>query len=192
MKQKQKKKPIKKKMVFRTHIILTIEGRLMDFLIAGCGLVFLYYLFKDSFNKGFNWVFCVGVVFIEAFLVVGVYINRDAFIVQPWAKLIIYDDQIVWRCIFYRPVVLRIDEIRYTAIREFNKAEGGGVPDLYGVGRLFVILSKDPIPSTKLIKLYSGNGLIKFKYTEAVANRLKEVLPGTLKNPFQSRPFTNR
>ena len=70
MKQKQKKEPIKKKMVFRTHIILTIEGRLMDFLIAGCGLVFLYYLFKDSFNKGFNWVFCVGVVFIEAFLAV--------------------------------------------------------------------------------------------------------------------------
>lgn len=90
-----------------------------------------------------------------------------------WEKLIIYDDKIVWKCLFYPRVTLLKEDIKIKSIRTFDEAEGCKVPDHYNVGRDYIILSSFPVPNFPLVKIRSKKGIIKYPYDKRLQKELR-------------------
>ena len=168
------------KQVFRTHPILLIEGRLLGIILC-CGLGAIIY----GITIVSGWVRIVAVFLLCSLIGLGFFI-RNILLDSCWAKLIVYDDKIVWRCLFRKHVTLNINSIRFAAIRVFDETEGNVVPDYYNVGRKYILLSYGQLPAADIQHIRSSDGIIKFPYSNGLAKALKARFPTPVKNVFQS------
>ena len=99
--------------------------------------------------------------------------------------LTLTEGYVKWHALFMRSVKIPYSELRYVEIRHFD--EGNVVPDLYGTGQMYLLLSSKSLPKKRIDKIRSGDGLIKYQFLMRDAAVFSEYLPERYKPMFQSR-----
>lgn len=102
-----------------------------------------------------------------------------------FGKLTLTENYVKWHALFMRSVKVPYSELRYVEIRHFD--EGNVVPDLYGTGQMYLLLSSKSLPKKRIDKIRSGDGLIKYQFLMRDAAVFSEYLPERYKPMFQSR-----
>ena len=112
--------------------------------------------------------------------IIGVYL----FWPLSFGKVTLTENYVKWHGIFMRSIKIPYSELRYVEIRRID--EKHDVPDLYGNGHMYLLLSSKPLPQKPVEKIRSGDGLIKYQFLMRDAAVFSEYLPeGT--NPCFSR-----
>lgn len=104
------KTELTKRRVFHEHIILLIEGRLLMLLFIGTTGFMWYLFFRDTpalLDKAILIPLCITAL---------VCIPLHEFWHRCFGRLVIVEDEIIWKCPFMRTVRLKKAEIRYTGI----------------------------------------------------------------------------
>ena len=104
---------------------------------------------------------------------------------QCFGEVTLTEDYVKWHALFMRSVKVPYSELRYVEIRHFD--EGNVVPDLYGTGQMYLLLSSKSLPKKRIDKIRSGDGLIKYQFLMRDAAVFSEYLPERYKPMFQSR-----
>ena len=114
MKRKAEKADIVKRKVFHEHIILLTEGRFLMLAVLSV-MVWLPYLFVRDRMAGMMlaWWEIPFLLLVEVSLY---YALLRQFWYRCFGRLVIVEDEIIWKCPFMRTVQLRKTEIRYTGI----------------------------------------------------------------------------
>ena len=107
---------------------------------------------------------------------------------QCFGGVTLTEDYVKWHALFMRSVKVPYSELRYVEIRHFD--EGNVVPDLYGTGQMYLLLSSKSLPKKRIDKIRSGDGLIKYQFLMRDAAVFSEYLPERYKPMFQSRAGT--
>ena len=110
MEHSTEKTELPKRRVFHEHIILLIEGRLLMLLFIGTTGFIWYLFFRDTpalLDKAILFPICVTVLAC---------IPLHEFWYRCFGRLVVTEDEIVWKCPFMRTVRLKKAEIRYTGI----------------------------------------------------------------------------
>ena len=81
---------------------------------------------------------------------------------QCFGEVTLTEDYVKWHALFMRSVKVPYSELRYVEIRHFD--EGNVVPDLYGTGQMYLLLSSKSLPKKRIDKIRSGDGLIKYQF----------------------------
>ena len=161
------------RIIFRVHIFLRIGGRLFTLLMILCSIVLIIMDVKFAVNSStYDLVFMFFVTI--AFCFICYYINSYLWQLC-WGKLIVEDDKVIWRCLFYKSVKIFYSEIKFFCVREFRE---GNVAYYKNAGDQFkyvLILSKD-LPKKRLDKIKSGKGLIKFRYTKELMQSISNKI----------------
>ena len=125
--------------------------------------------------------------FLALIFILGGY---AAFHLWPliFGELTLTADYVKWHALFMRSVKIPYSELRYVEIRHFD--EGNVVPDLYGTGQMYLLLSSKSLPKKRIDKIRSGDGLIKYQFLMRDAAVFSEYLPERYKPMFQSRAET--
>ena len=162
-----------KRKVYHEHIILLIEGRLlMLFFVAG--LIWLWMLFirdgADSLRENiFSILFLLAITGLAAIAFYG-------FWDRCFGRLIIDEDEIIWKCPFMKTRRLHKDEIRYTGFD--YRFKGGSLRDITTMDMAY--FSKKPYPQdavNKSYKLRNSDDFIKFHASKKLCLHLSEWLP---------------
>ena len=162
-----------KRKVYHEHIILLIEGRLlMLFFVAG--LIWLWTLFirdgADSLRENiFSILFLLAITGLAAIAFYG-------FWYRCFGRLIIDEDEIIWKCPFMKTRRLHKDEIRYTGFD--YRFKGGSLRDITTMDMAY--FSKKPYPQdavNKSYKLRNSDDFIKFHASKKLCLHLSEWLP---------------
>ena len=165
-----------KKKVFRTGLILCIEGRLftlISLLIPSCMMFgFLYFLLIENFNIS-NLFFTV---FSISLLIMGIW-TAKYFWQLCWGKLIITSDRIIWRCLFCKKQVILLKEIKHLKKVYFDKGNAVANRKNYQNSFCYILISKNKnLPNLRIDKIRSSNGLIKFPMSDKVWNCLRTAI----------------
>jgi hypothetical protein len=165
-----------KKRVFRTHILLVTEGRLLSLLfIAAIG--WMLYASVKFCILDFEPVFLLFLLFTVGMGLLGYFLAKY-FWQLCWGKLMVTHTCLKWKCIGYKTQTIRFEEIKRIYVRAFNRNQGNVVRDAYQTGfRYVVILSKNGSPQSYGGRIKNGNGVISFPYNEKLRKALLEVLP---------------
>ena len=110
MEHSTEKTELPKRRVFHEHIILLIEGRLLMLLFVSTTGFIWYLFFRDTpalLDKAILFPICVTVLAC---------IPLHKFWYRCFGRLVVTEDEIVWKCPFMRTVRLKKAEIRYTGI----------------------------------------------------------------------------
>ena len=110
MEHSTEKTELPKRRVFQEHIILLIEGRLLMLLFVSTTGFIWYLFFRDTpalLDKAILFPICVTVLAC---------IPLHEFWYRCFGRLVVTEDEIVWKCPFMRTVRLKKAEIRYTGI----------------------------------------------------------------------------
>lgn len=107
---------------------------------------------------------------------------------QCFGEVTLTEDYVKWHALFMRSIKIPYSELRYVEIHHFG--EGNVVPDLYGTGQMYLLLSSKSLPKKRIDKIRSGNGLIKYQFLMRDAAVFSEYLPERYKPMFQSRAET--
>lgn len=110
MEHSTEKTELPKRRVFHEHIILLIEGRLLMLLFVSTTGFIWYLFFRDApalLDKAILFPICVTVLAC---------IPLHEFWYRCFGRLVVTEDEIVWKCPFMRTVRLKKAEIRYTGI----------------------------------------------------------------------------
>ncbi len=110
MEHSTEKTELPKRRVFHEHIILLIEGRLLMLLFVSTTGFIWYLFFRDTpalLDKAILFPICVTVLAC---------IPLHEFWYRCFGRLVVTEDEIVWKCPFMRTVRLKKAEIRYTGI----------------------------------------------------------------------------
>ena len=110
MEHSTEKTELPKRRVFHEHIILLIEGRLLMLLFVSTTGFIWYLFFRDTpalLDKAILFPICVTVLAC---------IPLHEFWYRWFGRLVVTEDEIVWKCPFMRTVRLKKAEIRYTGI----------------------------------------------------------------------------
>lgn len=151
-------------------------------MIAALFPCFLAYLIIRELV--FGWV---AYFFTLLMVVLGTYV---VYILWPlcFGELTLTEGYVKWHALFMRSVKIPYSELRYVEIRHFD--EGNVVPDLYGTGQMYLLLSSKSLPKKRIDKIRSGDGLIKYQFLMRDAEVFSEYLPERYKPMFQSRAET--
>lgn len=110
MEHSTEKTELPKRRVFHEHIVLLIEGRLLMLLFVSTTGFIWYLFFRDTPNfldRAILFPLCVTVLAC---------IPLHEFWYRCFGRLVVTEDEIVWKCPFMRTVRLKKAEIRYTGI----------------------------------------------------------------------------
>ena len=110
MEHSTEKTELPKRRVFHEHIILLIEGRLLMLLFVSTTGFIWYLFFRDTpalLDKAILFPICVTVL---------ARIPLHEFWYRCFGRLVVTEDEIVWKRPFMRTVRLKKAEIRYTGI----------------------------------------------------------------------------
>ena len=173
---------LKKRKVFRSHIIATVCGRvlLIFSLYPVCSM--LYAIIKlviiDQIKTG---IFRIGetLMFLLGFLgfCFAYYFLCKIFWQVSWGKLIITDDKIIWRCLFNKSIVLAIEDVKYAKPCSFTDGNYLKNTDIYQTGFEYVLLSSEPLPNKRIDRIQSKGKLIKFLLNDELCDDLGKILP---------------
>lgn len=162
-----------KRKVYHEHIILLIEGRLlMLFFVAG--LIWLWALFIRDWSGSlreniFSILFLLAITALAAIALYG-------FWYRCFGRLIIDEDEVIWKCPLMKTRRLRKDEIRYTGFD--YRFKGGSLRDITTMDMAY--FSKYPYPQeavNKSYKLRNSDNFIKFHASKKLCLHLSEWLP---------------
>ena len=151
-------------------------------MIAALFPCFLAYLIIRELV--FGWV---AYFFTLLMVVLGTYV---VYILWPlcFGELTLTEGYVKWHALFMRSVKIPYSELRYVEIRHFD--EENVVPDLYGTGQMYLLLSSKSLPKKRIDKIRSGDGLIKYQFLMRDAAVFSEYLPERYKPMFQPRAET--
>ena len=171
------------KKVFRTHIILVIEGRLLTSLFVITGPLMTLYLLWCILEGDFGMALLVFITNVFYYWL-SIFALRYLW-QQCWGKLIITEKYIIWRALFCKPIKITYDELRYVKLESFKDGNVYKNRDYYKTGFLYILLSSNPLPKMRIDKIYSKNKLIKFPlYNKKLGNTLFTVLPAPYNQYF--------
>lgn len=162
-------KPIKRH-VFHEHIILLIEGRLLMLLFIGVTGFIWYLFFRDTsalLDKAILFPLCLTAL---------VCISLREFWYRCFGRLIIAENEIIWKCPFMKARRLGKAEIKYAGF-DFRFSSGS----LRNITTMDMIyFSKHPYPEKyvgKSYKLRPNDDFIKFHASKKLCLCLLEWLP---------------
>ena len=141
---------------------------------------------------GFNFADLLGIVISSAVIAATFFYFIPHYWPLCFGKLTLTEGYVKWHALFMRSVKIPYSELRYVEIRHFD--EGNVVPDLYGTGQMYLLLSSKSLPKKRIDKIRSGDGLIKYQFLMRDAavfseyQGVKSMLP--YKPMFQSRAET--
>lgn len=163
---------------------ILLVGRLFWLTGMAFSLVLIYWAVEDVKQSGLHFENGLMYSFLALIFILGGY---AAFHLWPliFGELILTADYVKWHALFMRSVKIPYSELRYVEIRHFD--EGNVVPDLYGTGQMYLLLSSKSLPKKRIDKIRSGNGLIKYQFLMRDAAVFSEYLPERYKPMFQSR-----
>ena len=173
------------KKVFRVHPLLVVEGRLCCLLFV-IGPLFIYYFGIVSVieNPGIPSVILCCAVFAMfiSFQIVGL----PFLWINSFQKLVLTDEFVEWRCLFYKTRRLNISEIRYANVVAFTEGNAVNI-DLYNTGFLSILLSSELLPTIRIDKIKCSDTLIKFSCSHQICIALAELLPAPLNQIFENQ-----
>lgn len=148
-------------------------------MIAALFPCFLAYLIIRELV--FGWV---AYFFTLLMVVLGTYV---VYILWPlcFGELTLTEGYVKWHALFMRSVKIPYSELRYVEIRHFD--EGNVVPDLYGTGQMYLLLSSKSLPKKRIDKIRSGDWLIKYQFLMRDAQTLSEFIPEPFDRMFRTR-----
>lgn len=148
-------------------------------MIAALFPCFLAYLIIRELV--FGWV---AYFFTLLMVVLGTYV---VYILWPlcFGELTLTEGYVKWHGLFMRSIKIPYSELRYVEIRRID--EKHDVPDLYGNGHMYLLLSSKPLPQKPVEKIRSGNGLIKYQFLMRDAQTLSEFIPEPFDRMFRTR-----
>ena len=163
---------------------ILLVGRLFWLTGMAFSLVLIYWAVEDVMQSGLHFENGLMYSFLALIFILGGY---AAFHLWPliFGELTLTADYVKWHALFMRSVKIPYSELRYVEIRHFD--EGNVVPDLYGTGQMYLLLSSKSLPKKRIDKIRSGDGLIKYQFLMRDAEVFSEYLPGRYKPMFQSR-----
>lgn len=166
---------------------ILLVGRLFWLTGMAFSLVLIYWAVEDVMQSGLHFENGLMYSFLALIFILGGY---AAFHLWPliFGELILTADYVKWHALFMRSVKIPYSELRYVEIRHFD--EGNVVPDLYGTGQMYLLLSSKSLPKKRIDKIRSGDGLIKYQFLMRDAAVFSEYLPERYKPMFQSRAET--
>ena len=174
---------LKKRKTLYPHVILLVAQL---FWLAGIvfSLVLICWAVEDVIQNGLHFENGLMYSFLALIFILGGY---AAFHLWPliFGELTLTADYVKWHALFMRSVKVPYSELRYVEIRHFD--EGNVVPDLYGTGQMYLLLSSKSLPKKRIDKIRSGDGLIKYQFLMRDAAVFSEYLPERYKPMFQSR-----
>ena len=178
----------KKRKTLYPHIFLLTEGRLGCVVFALFPIWFLLMEVKSLALGGFNFADLLGIVISSAVIAATFFYFIPHYWPLCFGKLTLTEGYVKWHALFMRSVKIPYSELRYVEIRHFD--EGNVVPDLYGTGQMYLLLSSKSLPKKRIDKIRSGDGLIKYQFLMRDAAVFSEYLPERYKPMFQSRAET--
>ena len=104
-----------------------------------------------------------------------------------FGELTLTEDYVKWHALFMRSVKIPYSELRHVEIRQFREGNVMRNADLYRTGQEYVLMSVESVPKTRIDKIRSGDGLIKYQFLMRDAAVFGEYLPERYKPMFQSR-----
>lgn len=177
MEHSTEKTELPKRRVFHEHIVLLIEGRLLMLLFVSTTGFIWYLFFRDTpalLDKAILFPICVTVLAC---------IPLHEFWYRCFGRLVVTEDEIVWKCPFMRTVRLKKAEIRYTGIdyRWPGPAQKAVTPvDM-------AYFSTTPYPQkcrNKSYLLRNKKGFIKFSAGEKLCRHMSAWLPEPYERVF--------
>lgn len=169
----------KKRKTLYPHVILLV-ARLMCLMFAAIPIVLIYGMIVEGFKA---WYFVITCVMTLLFAYSIYWLWPLCF-----GELTLTEGYVKWHALFMRSVKVPYSELRYVEIRHFD--EGNVVPDLYGTGQMYLLLSSKSLPKKRIDKIRSGDGLIKYQFLMRDAAVFSEYLPERYRPMFQSRAET--
>ena len=169
----------KKRKTLYPHVILLV-ARLMCLMFAAIPIVLIDGMIVEGFKV---WYFVITCVMTLLFAYSIYWLWPLCF-----GELTLTEGYVKWHALFMRSVKIPYSELRYVEIRHFD--EGNVVPDLYGTGQMYLLLSSKSLPKKRIDKIRSGDGLIKYQFLMRDAEVFSEYLPERYKPMFQSRAET--
>ena len=122
----------------------------------------------------------VGILaFIAAGIGIAVCANGHLFYDPAFRRLYVYEKKVVLRGFLRKTITLTLEDCKYVGIEDYSLLNRG-MPILRGDEISYIYLSEEPYPQKyhgKITALKSKKGFIKFRYSDAVAEALLEILP---------------
>ncbi len=167
--------------VFRPHYVLCTVGRLFTLILIVVPLFMLCVFAKFAFFSGeINYAF-IPLIFFAIGLNILVWWLLGFFGQQIWGKLILDENKITWRCIFYPQVQIEYSDIKFIAVRNFGNRNVVNV-DIYKTGFQFIIITSAKLPNLPIDKIKCKKGIIKWAKTRAVCDALADIVPANYRN----------
>ena len=94
-------------------------------------------------------------------------------------RLYVYEKKVVLRCFLRKTITLTIEDCKYVGVEDYSLLNRV-LPVSRGDEVSYIYLSKKPYPKEycgKITMLKSKKGFIKFRYSDALAEALLEILP---------------
>lgn len=163
-----------KRKVFYEQIILLVEGRLFMLLIV-VFLVWFWHLFIIDVYSGrlhVRWADILLLFFVTALAGFVLW----SFWYRCFGRLIIDENEIIWKCPLMKTRCLHKEEIRYTGFD--YRFKGGSLRDITTMDMAY--FSKLPYPQeavNKSYKLRNSDDFIKFHASKKLCLYLSEWLP---------------
>ena len=158
-------------------LVILLVARLFCLMVAAMPIVLIYGMIVEGFKV---WYFVMTCVMTLLFAYSIYWLWPLCF-----GELTLTEGYVKWHALFIRSVKIPYSELRYVEIRHFD--EGNVVPDLYGTGQMYLLLSSKSLPKKRIDKIRSGDGLIKYQFLMRDAAVFSEYLPERYKPMFQSR-----
>lgn len=171
-----------KKLVFRDNLFLMIAGRPFFTSIFLFWVWFTYFVIEIDLAEGnIGWV-TVGIVLFCITQLAGWFWICKAVVWQRcWGKLIVTEDEIIFRCFPLRPKRIRKTECNYIGIADYRKYDrevtdgDKNDPDYYYIYTTCVAIyfSKEPYPKEyigRVSQLQCTKNFIKFTYSDELAD----------------------
>lgn len=160
-----------KKKVFRTGLILCIEGRLFTLISLSIPPYMLFGYLRFVSIKNITCLFLVA--FSIAMLIVGIWVAEYLWQLC-WGKLIILNDRVIWKCLFCKKQVIFLKEIKHLKKVHFNEGNSVANRQVYKNSFCYILISKNKnLPNLRIDKIRSGKGLIKFPMSDKAWNCLR-------------------
>lgn len=180
----------KKRKTLYPHIFLLTEGRLGCVVFALFPIWFLLMEVKSLALGGFNFADLLGIVVSSAVIAATFFYFIPHYWPLCFGKLTLTENHVKWHGLFIRSVKIPYSELRHVEIRQFRDGNVMRNADLYRTGQEYVLMSVDSLPKTRIDKIRSGDGLIKYQFLMRDAAVFSEYLPEQYKPMFQSRAET--
>ena len=165
-----------KKKVFRTGLILCIEGRLFTLISLLFPTYFLYGPLRFLLIPDFNITNLFLTVFDISMLIAGIWV-AEYFWQLCWGKLIIMSDRVIWKCLFYKKQVILLKEIKHLKKVYFDEGNAVANSKAYKNSFCYILISKNKnLPNLRIDKIRSGKGLIKFPMSDKAWRSLRTAI----------------